>query len=70
MQIDNDAGNLTCVISSGFMMLFMPFVTFSCFMSQFFGFLQLKQYFCSQIINLRNEIIFCIIICRLFFVGI
>ena len=40
MQIDNDAGKLTCVISSGFMMLFMPFVTFSCFMSQFFGFLQ------------------------------
>ena len=28
MQIDNDAGNLTCVISSGCMMLFMPFVTF------------------------------------------
>ena len=40
MQIDNDAGNLTCVISFGFMMLFMPFVTFLCFMSHLFGYLQ------------------------------
>ena len=59
MQIDNDAGNLTCVISSGFMMLFMPFVTFSCFMSQFFGFLQLKQYFCSQINGTGDRSVSC-----------
>lgn len=42
MQIDNDAGNLTCVISSGFMMLFMPFVTFLMLYFPVFGFSAIK----------------------------
>ena len=42
MQIDNDAGNLTCVISSGFMMLFMPFVTFLMLYVPVFGFSAMK----------------------------